>query len=85
MGRIHKIIGICIITTIISLSAIVIANGSVSQYDLNDDEHINILDLVSLTRHWDETGTPGWYEGDFNNDGVINILDCIMMGNHWTG
>jgi|APFre7841882590_1041340.scaffolds.fasta_scaffold194317_1 hypothetical protein len=47
-------------------------------YDLNDDGHANILDLIILSKHL----TQAWAPGDFNGDGFVNILDCILLATH---
>jgi len=53
--------------------------------DLNQDGKINILDLIMIAQHWEETGIPGWIPHDLNQDGQINILDLILVAQHWTG
>ena len=69
---------------------VVIINGSVEittypPWDLNKDGRVNILDLIIIAQHWDETGTPCWVSADVNCDGLINILDMVLVGQHWTG
>ena len=46
---------------------------------------VNVLDLILITQHFNETGTAGWIRQDVNGDGIINVLDCIIVGQHWTG
>ena len=68
--------------------AVTIINTTITiryKWDLNEDDHINILDLILIGQHWGETGTPCWIPMDVNCDGVINILDMILVGQHWTG
>ena len=45
----------------------------------------NVLDMISVSQHWGESGTPGWIRQDVNSDGVINSLDMIIIGQNWTG
>jgi len=54
-------------------------------WDVNMDQIINILDIITIGQHWDDTGEPCWIPADVNCDRVINILDMIMVGQHWTG
>jgi len=54
-------------------------------WDVNNDDHVNILDLILIGQHWGETGPPCWIPADVNCDGVVNILDMILVGQHWTG
>jgi hypothetical protein len=54
-------------------------------WDVNTDGVVNVLDMISISQHWGETGTPGWIRQDVNGDGVINVLDQTVIGQHWTG
>jgi len=54
-------------------------------WDVNMDGAVNVLDLISVSQHMGETGTPGWIRQDVNDDGVINVLDDVIIGQHWTG
>ena len=54
-------------------------------WDVNMDGAVNVLDMISVSQHMGETGTPGWIRQDVNGDGVINVLDEIAIGQHWTG
>jgi len=53
--------------------------------DLNDDGHVNVLDMILVGNHWGETGPPGWIPEDLNQDGVINEGDMVIIGQNWTG
>jgi len=53
-------------------------------WDINGDGDANVLDMVMVGQHWDETGQTGWIREDTNEDGNINILDIILIGQHWT-
>jgi len=54
-------------------------------WDVNMDGAVNVLDMISVSQHWGETGTAGWIRQDVNADGVINVLDNTIIGQHWTG
>jgi len=53
--------------------------------DLNNDDHVNVLDMTRIENHWGETGAPGWIPEDLNKDGVINEGDMVVIGQNWTG
>lgn len=55
-----------------------------SDWDVNSDGAVNMLDLATIGQHWGETGAAGWIRQDVNKDGVINTLDNIAIGQHWT-
>jgi hypothetical protein len=52
--------------------------------DVNDDGHVNILDLILIIQHWGETGINGWIPADVNQDGVINFTDFGLAISHWS-
>jgi hypothetical protein len=54
-------------------------------WDVNGDEASNILDMILVGQHWDETGLTGWILEDVNEDGMISVLDMIVIGQNWTG
>jgi len=54
-------------------------------WDVNCDDHVNILDMTLVGQHWGETGEPHWIREDVNRDGNINVLDMNLIGQHWTG
>jgi hypothetical protein len=64
---------------------ITITISNVFQTDINGDGSVNILDIISLAQHWDETGATGWITEDINENGTINVLDVILIGQNWTG
>ncbi|MDD5702884.1 MAG: putative Ig domain-containing protein [Dehalococcoidales bacterium] len=49
--------------------------------DVNFDNLVNILDIIAVSQHFNETGTIGWSPIDVGDDGFINILDLIKIGN----
>jgi hypothetical protein len=54
-------------------------------WDVNGDEAANVLDMILVGQHWDETGLTGWIQEDANEDGTISVLDMIVIGQNWTG
>jgi hypothetical protein len=64
---------------------IVITVNNVYQTDTNGDGIVNILDIIDVAQHWNETGTKGWITEDINENGTINVLDVILIGQNWTG
>jgi hypothetical protein len=57
-----------------------LSSGSV-QGDLNNDSHVNILDLSIMLSHYSASGTAA--QGDINNDGTINIVDLSILLSHY--
>jgi hypothetical protein len=53
-------------------------------WDVNGDEAADILDMILVGQHWDETGLTGWIREDANEDGTISVLDMIVIGQNWT-
>ena len=66
---------------------IVVNNGdvevSLTPWDVNDDDCVDISDLVLVAQHWSETGQNGWIPEDVNDDGVIDISDLVIVAQHW--
>jgi Putative Ig domain/Dockerin type I domain len=54
-------------------------------WDVNVDGQANVLDIVLVGQHWNETGLNAWIKEDTNEDGEVNVLDMIVVGQHWTG
>lgn len=54
-------------------------------WDVNGDGKANVLDLVAVGQHWNETGLTGWIIEDANEDGAIDVLDLVVIAQHWTG
>lgn len=58
----------------------------VVDYDLVDDNVINILDLAEFVGHWLDTncGEPNWCCGtDFNHDEIVNFYDFALLSQYW--
>jgi len=64
---------------------ITITVNNVYQTDINSDGVVNVLDIISIAQHWNETGTNGWIIQDTNENGTVNVLDVILIGQNWTG
>jgi hypothetical protein len=70
---------------LISSENITITVTTVSRpWDANLDGVTNILDIILIGQHWNETGIAGWIREDVNGDGTVNVLDCIIVGQNWT-
>jgi hypothetical protein len=54
-------------------------------WDVNMDQTVNVLDMISVSQHMGESGSANWIRQDINGDGVINVLELIVIGQHWTG
>ena len=62
----------------------IIVDQPYEDWDVNHDSSANVLDMVRIGQHWDETGSAGWIPEDTNEDGTIDVLDMILVGQHWT-
>jgi len=40
------------------------------------------LDLILVSQHLGESGTPGWIREDVNKDGYVDVLDLTIVGQH---
>ncbi len=52
-------------------------------YDVNMDGVQNVLDLVSVSNFYADTGSLGWIREDVDNNGIIQVLDFVMISNHY--
>jgi hypothetical protein len=52
-------------------------------WDILIDHDCNIIDLIQVANHFDETGPLGWIREDVNNDGDVSIVDLIQVSNHF--
>jgi hypothetical protein len=64
---------------------ITITVGNMLRKDVNDDGSVNVLDMIRVGQHWNETGPAGWIREDINEDGSVNVLDATLIGQGWTG
>ena len=67
-----------------SESITITVNHPFEDWDVNHDSNVNVLDLIMVGQHWDESDTVGWIVEDVNEDGIVNVLDMIPIGQHWT-
>jgi hypothetical protein len=56
-----------------------------SAWDVNMDGSVNVLDMITVSQHFGESGSAGWISQDVNSDGLISVLDFVLIGQHWTG
>ncbi len=59
--------------------------GNMLRKDVNDDGSVNVLDMIRVGQHWNQTGPTGWIREDINEDGSVNVLDATLIGQGWTG
>lgn len=52
--------------------------------DVNNDGWVNVLDMVLVGQHIDETGPNGWIPEDINEDGIVDERDLALVEEHWT-
>ena len=52
-------------------------------WDIFIDHTCNVLDLVYIANHFDETGTNGWIREDVDNNGEIEVLDLVLVVNYF--
>jgi hypothetical protein len=52
--------------------------------DVNADNCVNILDIVSIIGWFGTTGLPNPDPYDINNDGTVNILDLTIAAGNFT-
>jgi hypothetical protein len=52
--------------------------------DVNSDNCINILDIVSIIIVFDTTSWPASEPNDINDDGTVNILDLTLAAGNFT-
>lgn len=52
-------------------------------WEIKIDGVCDLLDLITQSNHYEETGPYGWIREDVNNDGWINILDLVIVSNHY--
>ena len=55
--------------------------------DLNQDGHVNVVDLSHVAAHWGTGRGDAEYYAifDLNGDGVVNVLDLQAVARQWTG
>jgi hypothetical protein len=58
-------------------------SSEIPDYDVNSDGSCNILDIVLIANHLEESGTPGWIREDTDKNGNIDIYDIIFISNYY--
>ena len=53
-------------------------------WDIDNNGVTNLLDLLQVTNHYDETGSAGWIREDVDNNGQIEVLDLVQISNHYS-
>jgi len=59
-------------------------NQTFEAWDVDMDNNVNVLDMISVSQNWGRTGAANWIRADVNGDGKVNVLDLIMIGQHWS-
>jgi hypothetical protein len=54
-----------------------------ANWDINIDGYCNILDLVSVSNYYGQSGSSGWIRQDVDNNGFIQVLDLVNLSNHY--
>jgi len=54
-----------------------------ANWDMNIDGYCNILDLVSVSNFYGQSGSSGWIRQDADNNGLIQVLDLVNLSNHY--
>jgi hypothetical protein len=54
-----------------------------TNWDINKDGKVNILDLVLVSNSYSESGNPGWIREDVDNNGEVQLIDLSIVSNHY--
>jgi len=68
------------------LTGLIVSNTTFyvySQWDLNYDKNVGIMDIMLVAGHYGQTGTSGWIKEDVDKNGVINLVDIVIIACHW--
>ena len=66
----------------LSNASAVTAGSTFLPEDINEDEHVDLLDLSLLANKYGQTGT-GVGRADINSDGIVNLLDLSLLANKY--
>jgi|GEM_PF-2226493 len=58
-------------------------SSSFPNYDINMDGVCNLMDLVQISIHFGQAGSPGWIREDVDKNGKIRVLDMTLTSNHY--
>jgi hypothetical protein len=53
-------------------------------WDIDKNGVTNVVDLVQVSNHYDESGNSGWIREDVDNNGVVEVLDLVQISNHYS-
>jgi hypothetical protein len=53
------------------------------QGDINNDTHVDLLDVALLVEQWLWTGDPGNIPEDISIDGYVNLKDFAIIAENW--
>jgi aspartate 1-decarboxylase len=59
---------------------VIVRDTQIPDWDVNQDGLVNVLDMIRVGQHFNESGAAGWIREDANKDGVVNVLDLISIG-----
>jgi len=65
---------------------ITVINSSVmiySNFDMNYDGIVDLLDLTNIAGFYGDIGTPGWIRQDINKDGKVSVMDLVLVSVNW--
>jgi len=54
-----------------------------ANWDVNIDGYCTILDLVSVSNCYGQSGGNGWIRQDVDNNGLIQVLDLVNLSTHY--
>jgi hypothetical protein len=52
-------------------------------WDIDNDGIVNVVDLILVSNHYDETSDPGWIREDVDNNGEVLVFDLVLVSNHY--
>ena len=61
---------------------VTIEDSAFPAWDVNQDGHVNVLDLIQVAQHLGSTVSSANRRSDVNGDGIINVLDLIAVAQH---
>jgi hypothetical protein len=54
-------------------------------WDINNDGHCTIVDLVLVSNRYGQSGAHGWVREDVDNNGAVQVLDLVFVAGHYGG
>lgn len=68
------------------LTGLIVSNTTFyvySQWDLNYDKTVGMVDIMLVAGHYGQTGSPGWIKEDVDRNGMITLIDIVLIICHW--